>query len=87
LLDKYGIIFPTNLLQTTAPEFPTSSGNFRPSIKDPKSCLDFLITAKSLADQLVAVGKGVDDKDLISYVVGGVNSSYHPFITTLSFVT
>jgi transposase InsO family protein len=52
-----------------------------------KSCSDFLLTAKSLADQLVAAGKGVDDEDLISYVVGGLNSSYHPFITTLSFVT
>jgi transposase InsO family protein len=47
-------------------------------------CSDFLLTAK---DQLAAVGKGIDEEDLISYVVGGLNSSYHPFITTLSFVT
>jgi len=50
-------------------------------------CLDYLLTAKSLADQLAAVGKGVDDEDLISYVIGGLNPSYHPFITTLSFIT
>jgi hypothetical protein len=40
-----------------------------------------------LADQLAAIGKGVEDEDLISYVVGGLSPSYHPFITTLSFVT
>jgi hypothetical protein len=40
-----------------------------------------------LAYQHVIVGKGVDDEDLISYAVDGPSSSYHPFITTLSFVT
>ena len=40
-----------------------------------------------MADQLAAIGKRVDDEDLISYVVGGLTSSYHPFITTLSFIT
>jgi hypothetical protein len=40
-----------------------------------------------LANQLATIGKGVDDEDLISYVVGGLTSSYHPFITTLSFIT
>jgi hypothetical protein len=52
-----------------------------------QSCSDYLLKAKSLADQLSAIGKGVDDEDLISYVVGGLTSSYHPFITTLSFIT
>jgi hypothetical protein len=46
-----------------------------------------LLTAKSWADQLAAVGKTVDDEDLISYVEGGLNPSYHPFITSLSFAT
>jgi hypothetical protein len=50
-------------------------------------CSDSLLTAKGLADLLAAVSKGVDDEDLISYVVGGLNSSYPPFITTLGFVT
>jgi uncharacterized protein YxjI len=36
-----------------------------------KTCTDYLLTAKSLADQLAAIGKGVDDEDLISYVIGG----------------
>jgi hypothetical protein len=29
----------------------------------------------------------VDDEDLIFFVAGGLNPSYHPFITTLSFAT
>ena len=48
---------------------------------------NYLLTAKSWAGQLAAIGKAVDDEDLISYVVGGLNSSYHPFITSLSFAT
>jgi hypothetical protein len=43
--------------------------------------------AKSSADQLAAIGKSVDDDDLISYVIGGLNSSYHPFITSYTFAT
>ncbi|KAJ0010191.1 hypothetical protein Pint_33958 [Pistacia integerrima] len=36
-----------------------------------KSCTDYLLSAKNWSNQLVAVGKPVDDEDLISYVVGG----------------
>jgi hypothetical protein len=50
-----------------------------------KTCTDYLLTAKSLADQLAAIGKGVDDEDLISYVIGGLNPSYHTFVTTFSY--
>jgi hypothetical protein len=52
-----------------------------------KSCYDYLLTAKNWADQLAVAGKPVDDEDLISYIVGGLNSSYHSFITSLSFAT
>jgi hypothetical protein len=45
-----------------------------------KSCTDYLLTAKNLA----AIGKGVEDEDLISYVIGGLNPSYHTFVTTFS---
>jgi hypothetical protein len=48
---------------------------------------DYLVIAKSYANQLAAVGKNVDDEDLISYMVGGLNSSYQSFITTFNFVT
>lgn len=50
-----------------------------------KTCTNYLLTAKSLADQLAAIGKGVDDEDLISYVIGGLNPSYHTFVTTFSY--
>ncbi|KAA8547071.1 hypothetical protein F0562_003500 [Nyssa sinensis] len=52
-----------------------------------KTCTDYLFTAKNWSDQLVVVGKPVDEEDLISYVVGGLNSAYHPFITSLNFAT
>lgn len=51
------------------------------------SCSEFLQLAKSCADQLAASGKPVDDDDLISYVIGGLNSSYHNFISFYSFST
>jgi hypothetical protein len=50
-----------------------------------KSCTDYLLIAKNLADQLAAIGKGVDDEDLISYVIGGLKPSYHTFVTTFSY--
>jgi hypothetical protein len=52
-----------------------------------KGCFDYLLTAKNLANQLAASGKPVDNEDLISYIVGGLNSSYHGFIMTFNFVT
>ncbi|KAJ0038173.1 hypothetical protein Pint_23362 [Pistacia integerrima] len=36
---------------------------------------------------LTAAGKPVDEEDLISYVIGGLNSTYNPFITSLNFAT
>ncbi|KAA8538352.1 hypothetical protein F0562_027825 [Nyssa sinensis] len=50
-------------------------------------CSQFLQTAKSLADQLAIVGKPVDDDDLISYLISGLNPSFHAFITSYSFAT
>jgi hypothetical protein len=50
-----------------------------------KNCTDYLLTAKNLADNLAAIGKGVDDEDLISYVIGGLHPSYHTFVTTFSY--
>jgi hypothetical protein len=52
-----------------------------------QACSNYLAIAKSYAYQLVAIGKNVDDEDLISYVVGGLNSSYQSFIITFNFVT
>ena len=48
---------------------------------------DYFQTAKGLANQLAAVGKPVEDDDLISYIIGGLSPAYTPFITAFSFVT
>ncbi|KAB5521895.1 hypothetical protein DKX38_026214 [Salix brachista] len=45
-------------------------------------CQQFLDAVKSLADELSAVGKPIDDSDLILSVLNGLNSSFHSFITT-----
>ncbi|KAJ0092460.1 hypothetical protein Patl1_27129 [Pistacia atlantica] len=51
------------------------------------SCSEYLENAKSLADQLVATSKLVDDQDLISFLLGGLQSSYTPFITSFTFAS
>lgn len=51
------------------------------------SCFEFLQLAKSCTNQLAASGKPVEDDDLISYVIGELNSSYHNFISLYSFST
>ena len=52
-----------------------------------KSCSDHLLTAKHLSGQLSAVAKPVDNENLISYIVGGLNPIFTTFITSLSFAT
>jgi transposase InsO family protein len=52
-----------------------------------KSCSEYLQSAKECADQLAISGKPVDDEDLISYVISGLNASYGPFVISLSFAT
>ncbi|KAF5470848.1 hypothetical protein F2P56_011336, partial [Juglans regia] len=50
-----------------------------------KTCTNYLATAKSLADQLAVVGKPESENDLLSYVLSGLNSTYNPFVTSISF--
>ncbi|KAB5552909.1 hypothetical protein DKX38_010220 [Salix brachista] len=45
-------------------------------------CQEFLDAVKALADELSAVGKPVEDSDLILSVLKGLNSSFHSFVTT-----
>jgi hypothetical protein len=52
-----------------------------------KSCSEFLAQAKSWSDLLTAARKPVEDDDLISYILGGLNSSYTAFITSFNFAT
>jgi hypothetical protein len=51
------------------------------------SCSKYLQSTKECADQLAISGKPVDNEDLISYVISGLNASYGPFVTSLSFAT
>ena len=41
--------------------------------QESRSCSEYLQLAKSWADQLAAANKPVDDDDLISYIVSGLN--------------
>lgn len=50
-----------------------------------KNCTDYLHQAKLWADQLSAMGKTVDDEDLISFVINGLNPTYNSFITAFYF--
>ncbi|KAF9672885.1 hypothetical protein SADUNF_Sadunf11G0091000 [Salix dunnii] len=52
-----------------------------------KSCTEYIQAAKGWANQLAAVGKSIDDDDLISYIISGLNTAYTPFITSFSFAT
>jgi hypothetical protein len=50
-----------------------------------KTCIEYLKLAKELADELAAVRKPVEDDDLISFVVSGLNSLFNTFVTVHSF--
>jgi len=51
------------------------------------SCTEYLNQAKQWADQLSAARKPIDDDDLISFVVSGLNPMFHTFVTIHSFAT
>jgi hypothetical protein len=46
--------------------------------------MEYLNQAKSWVDQLAVVGKLVDDDDLISFIISGLNPLYHSFIVAFS---
>jgi hypothetical protein len=49
-----------------------------------KTCTEYLNQAKSWADQLAALGKLVDNDDLISFIINGLNPLYHSFVAAFS---
>jgi hypothetical protein len=49
-----------------------------------KSCSEYLKNAQSLSNQLAAIGKPIDDEDLISYIISGLNPSFNAFVTVFS---
>jgi hypothetical protein len=50
-----------------------------------KNCIEYLNMAKQWANQLAAVGKPVDDDDLISFIISGLNPAFISFITAFNF--
>jgi hypothetical protein len=52
-----------------------------------QTCTEYLRAAKSLADQLAIIGNQIDDEDLISFTLNGLNSSYNTFVTFYSLAT
>jgi hypothetical protein len=55
--------------------------------QETKTCAEYLQLAKSFADQLAIVGNPIDNADLISFLIGGLNPSFNPFITSYSLGT
>lgn len=53
----------------------------------PKSCSEYLHTAKLWADWLAIKGNPIDDENLISLVINCLNFSFNNFITSFSFAT
>jgi hypothetical protein len=49
-----------------------------------KSCTEYISQAKQWADQLVAAGKPVEEDDLISYLISGLNPTFNSFVTAFS---
>ena len=43
--------------------------------------------AKSWAEQLAATGKPVEEGDLISFIISGLNPSFNVFVTTFNLTT
>jgi hypothetical protein len=52
-----------------------------------KTCSEYLKTAQSWSNQLVAIGKPIDDEDLISYIISGLNPSFNAFVTVFSMTS
>jgi hypothetical protein len=52
-----------------------------------KSCADFLKEAKACLDLLSAVGYPIEEDDLISYILVGLNPAYTTFVTLFTFST
>ena len=50
-----------------------------------RPCSAFLEDAKLLADQLATAGKPVDDRDFITFLIGGLRSNFTPFIMSYNF--
>jgi hypothetical protein len=52
-----------------------------------RTCTEYLRAAKSLAYQLAIIGNQIDDEDLVSFTLNGLNSSYNTFVAFYSLAT
>jgi hypothetical protein len=52
-----------------------------------KSYAEYLNFAKHLAHHLATVGKAIDDDELITYILAGLNPFFNPFVVSLSLAT
>jgi hypothetical protein len=86
-LTKFGSSWPPNLHLHRALELLDSVANYRPSNRVPKSCVEYVNFAKLLSHQLATVGKAIEDDELITYILGGLNPAFNPFVISLSLAT
>jgi hypothetical protein len=52
-----------------------------------KTYSEYLKNAKSWFNQLAAIGNPIDDEDLISYIISGLNPSFNAFVTVFSMTS
>jgi hypothetical protein len=52
-----------------------------------KSCSEFLTSSKRWANQLAAIGKPTNDKDLINSIISGLKLIFNSFVTSISIAT
>lgn len=91
----YGLNTSKQVCVALANKFASESRSYISTIKQQlqnlrqsyKSCSDHLQFAKNLADQLAVIGKPLNDEDLISTIINGLNPSFINFVTNFAFAT
>jgi hypothetical protein len=51
--------------------------------KDDMSISEYIIKMKSLADEMASAKKNVDDEELVSYILAGLDEEYNPVVFAL----
>jgi hypothetical protein len=52
-----------------------------------QSCSEYLQSVKNWFDQPAVIGKPLDDKDLMSFIVSDLDPKFNSFVTSFSFTT
>ena len=45
---------------------------------------DYFTKMKTLADEMASAGKKLDDEELVSYILTGLDQEYNPIISTVA---